>query len=333
MTTIPTRTLGTTGPAVGAIGLGCMGMSEFYGPSDREECRATITAALDMGATMLDTADMYGSGANEELIATAIRGRRENAFLATKFGFTRAADGAVTGVDASPDYVRHAVEGSLRRLGTDHIDLYYLHRVDPKTPIEDTVAAMAELVTAGKVGHLGLSEVSADTIRRAHAVHPITAVQTEYSLWSRDIETTVLPVLRELDIALVPYSPLGRGFLTGTLTDANRLAADDYRRSGHQPRFTSDAIATNLTALATVTAMATDKHCTPAQIALAWLLARGTDIVPIPGTRHRSRLAENLAAATVELTDADIEDLNEAMAHDQLRGTRYDEAEMQLIQQ
>ncbi|MFF4380278.1 aldo/keto reductase [Kitasatospora sp. NPDC001547] len=324
-----TRTLGPGGPEVGGLGLGCMGMSEFYGPGDEGEAVATIRRALELGVTMFDTADMYACGGNEKLLAAALSGRREQAFIATKFGFVRDEDGAVRGVDGSPAHVRRAADASLRRLGVEHIDLYYLHRVDPDVPIEDTVGAMAELVAAGKVRHLGLSEVAADTIRRAHAVHPITAVQTEYSVWERGVEDTVLPVLRELGIALVPYSPLGRGVLTGRLSDPAQLAPDDFRRSGHVPRLTGDAFTANLRLVDELRRLAATTGSTPAQLALAWLLAQGDDVVPVPGTRHRRRLEENAAADDLRLSSADLEQLN-AVAR-RVTGARYDTAEMRLI--
>ena len=314
--TISTRTLGSGDAAltVSALGLGCMGMSDFYGArsdegtDDERESIATLHRALDLGVTFLDTADAYGPHTNERLVGRAIAGRRDEVVLATKFGFQRDPDDpSVRAINGRPDYVRSAVEGSLQRLGTDHIDLYYQHRVDPNVPIEETVGAMAELVTAGKVRFLGLSEASADTIRRAHAVHPITAVESEYSLWSRDVEAEVLPTLRELGIGLVPYSPLGRGFLTGTITATDTLAADDFRRAN--PRFVGEALDANLVIVEKIRALAEVRRVTPAQLALAWVLAQGQDVVPIPGTRRVARLEENAAAAEIVLTDDELAQL------------------------
>lgn len=314
-TTLPSRALGALN--VSSLGLGCMGMSFAYGPPDRAEALATLHRALDLGVTLLDTADMYGSGANEELLAAVLATRRNEVVLATKFGIVTGPDGRAVGVDATPGRVREACEASLRRLGVDRIDLYYLHRTDPRVPIEDTVGAMAELVTAGKVGHLGLSEPSAATIRRAAAVHPIAAVQSEWSVFSRDVEASVVPTCRELGIGLVPYSPLGRGMLTGALRDVAGLAADDFRRS--LPRFQAENLARNLDAVAVIRDIATAHAATPGQIALAWLLAQGGDVVPIPGTKRVRYVEENAAALAVTL------DADERARLDRLRpaGDRY----------
>lgn len=313
------RTLGSL--TVSALGLGCMGMSEFYGKGDEQESVATIHAFLDAGGTLLDTADMYGPFTNEKLVGSAIKGRRDDVVLATKFGNERREDGSWVGINGKPEYVRAACDASLQRLGVDHIDLYYQHRVDKTVPIEETVGAMAELVQAGKVKHLGLSEASADTIRRAHAVHPITALQTEYSLWEREPETKVFPVLAELGIGFVPYSPLGRGFLTGQLRSEDDFAPDDFRR--HSPRFQGENFTRNLQLVDRVTELATAKGCTPAQLALAWLLAQGEHIVPIPGTKKRDRLQENLGAVDVELTGEDLARLEELAPAGVAAGGRY----------
>jgi aryl-alcohol dehydrogenase-like predicted oxidoreductase len=319
--------LGRVGPQVSALGLGCMGMSEFYGPRSEDESIATIHYALDQGLNFLDTADMYGVGTNESLVGKALAGRRDQAVLATKFGVVRdPQSGAPLGLDGSPAYVRRACDASLQRLGTDYIDLYYLHRVDPNTPIEDTVGAMAELVKAGKVRYLGLSEVAAETLRRASAVHPIAAVQSEYSLWSQDIEETVLPACRELGVALVAYSPLGRGFLTGQIKSIDDLAADDYRRSS--PRFQGENFGRNLELVSEIEAIAAAKGVKPAQLALAWVLAQGEDIVPIPGTKRRAYLAENIAALDIALSAAELERLS---ALSEPAGTRYDEGGMRRV--
>jgi aryl-alcohol dehydrogenase-like predicted oxidoreductase len=309
-----TRVLGTADAAltVSTLGLGCMGMSEFYGTADESEAVGTIHRALDLGVSFLDTADMYGPFTNEQLVGRAIAGRRDEVVLATKFGNVRdPQDPTNRRIDGSPEYVRSACDASLQRLGVDHIDLYYQHRVDKSVPIEDTVGAMAELVTAGKVRHLGLSEASVDTIRRAHAVHPITALQTEYSLWTRHVEDEILPTLRDLGIGLVPYSPLGRGFLTGTITSTDNLAADDFRR--HNPRFQGDALEANLRIVEAVRAVAERKGATPGQLALAWVLAQGDDVVPIPGTKRVRYLEENVAAAAVELSREDLDELEAAV--------------------
>jgi len=313
------RTLGSL--TVSALGLGCMGMSEFYGKGDEQESVATIHAFLDAGGTLLDTADMYGPFTNEKLVGGAIKGRRDDVVLATKFGNERREDGSWVGINGKPEYVRAACDASLQRLGVDHIDLYYQHRVDKTVPIEETVGAMAELVQAGKVKYLGLSEASADTIRRAHAMHPITALQTEYSLWEREPETKVFPVLAELGIGFVPYSPLGRGFLTGQLRSEDDFAPDDFRR--HSPRFQGENFTRNLELVDRVTELATAKGCTPAQLALAWLLAQGEHIVPIPGTKKRDRLQENLGAVDVELTAEDLARLEELAPAGVAAGGRY----------
>lgn len=314
-----TRTLGSL--TVSALGLGCMGMSEFYGKGDEQESTATIHAFLDAGGTLLDTADMYGPFTNEQLVGRAIAGRRDDVVLATKFGNERREDGSWVGINGKPEYVRAACDASLQRLGVDHIDLYYQHRVDRTVPIEETVGAMAELVQAGKVKHLGLSEASADTVRRAHAVHPISALQTEYSLWEREPETKIFPVLAELGIGFVPYSPLGRGFLTGQLRSESDFAEDDFRR--HSPRFQGENFTRNLELVDRVTELAAEKGSTPAQLALAWLLAQGAHIVPIPGTKKRDRLRENLGAVDVELSAEDLARLDELAPAGVAAGARY----------
>ncbi len=323
------RTLGAHGLEVSAVGLGCMGMSEFYGPTDESEAVAVLHHAIERGITFWDTADMYGSGANERLVGRALRGRRDEVVLATKFAVKRGPDGSFVGVSGRPEYVRAACDASLKRLGVDHIDLYYQHRVDPEVPIEDTVGAMAELVADGKVLHLGLSEAAASTLHRAAAVHPITALQSEYSLWSRDIEDEVIPACRELGIGLVAYSPLGRGFLTGAIRSIDDLAEDDWRR--FNPRFEGDNLARNLELVERIEGMAAAKGCTVAQLALAWTLARGDDIVPIPGTRRRARLDENAGATHVSLSDDDLRRIDEVFPPDEVAGTRYPEAGMTLI--
>jgi aryl-alcohol dehydrogenase-like predicted oxidoreductase len=299
-----------------------MGMSEFYGTGDEGEAIATIHRALDLGVTFLDTADMYGPFTNEQLVGKAVAGRRDEVQLATKFGNERNPDGSWVGINGRPEYVRAACDASLQRLGVDHIDLYYQHRVDRTVPIEETVGAMKELVEAGKVRHLGLSEAAADTIRRAHAVHPITALQSEYSLFTRDLEDEILPTVRELGIGLVPYSPLGRGILTGTV-DVGSLDADDSRAAGRFPRFQGEALDANLRLVGAVRALADDKGCTPGQLALAWVLAQGEDVAPIPGTKRVKYLEENVGAADVTLTDDDLAALEEAVPRDAVVGDRY----------
>jgi aryl-alcohol dehydrogenase-like predicted oxidoreductase len=307
---------------VSAQGLGCMGMSEFYGTGDEGESIATIHRALDLGVTLLDTADMYGPFTNEELVGRAVSGRRDEVVLATKFGNERAPDGTRIGINGRPEYVRSACDASLRRLGVDHIDLYYQHRVDPDTPIEDTVGAMAELVSAGKVRHLGLSEAAPGTIRRAHAVHPITALQTEWSLWTRDPETDgVLETVRELGIGFVAYSPLGRGFLSGAYRTLDDLDADDFRR--HNPRFQGENFGKNLQLVERVEEMAATKGVTAAQLALAWVLAQGDDVVPIPGTKRRTNLEENVAADDISLTPEELRRIDEVLPVGAAAGDRY----------
>ena len=321
--------LGSDGLEVSAIGLGCMGMSEFYGDADEAESIATIHHALDQGLNFLDTADMYGIGRNEELVGRAIRDRRGEVFLATKFGNVRGSDGSFRGVCGRPDYVREACDASLARLGVDVIDLYYQHRVDPDVAIEETVGAMAELVRAGKVRFLGLSEAGPATIRRAHAVHPITALQTEYSLWSRDPEEKILPTVRELGIGFVPYSPLGRGFLTGRFQRPEDIPENDFRR--FSPRFSGENFRRNLELVDKIKAMAEQKGCTPAQLALAWVLGQGEDLVPIPGTKRRTYLDENIGALAVKLTEADRTEIDAILPPGAAAGTRYPEAAMAML--
>ncbi|MGM9322823.1 aldo/keto reductase [Deinococcus aquaticus] len=319
-TDLPTR--GLRDLTVSALGLGCMGMSAFYGPRDQDENRRTLDRALDLGVTFYDTADMYGPHTNEELLGGWLRGKRDRVILATKFGIQ--ADPDAPGgrrINGTPAYVRQAVQGSLKRLNTSHIDLYYLHRVDPNTPIEDTVGAMAELVQEGLVGAIGLSEVSPDTLRRANAVHPITALQSEYSLWTRDPENGVLAACRELGVGFVPYSPLGRGFLTGQIRTPDDFAPDDFRR--HNPRFQGDAFRQNLDLVTQVQAIAAEKGCTPAQLALAWVLAQGQDLAPIPGTRRVSALEENLGALNVTLTPEDLKRIDAVFPQGAAAGDRY----------
>lgn len=324
------RKLGRNGPTVSALGLGCMGMSEFYGRRDDAESTRTIQAALDAGVNLLDTADMYGPFANEELVGRAVRGRRDQVVLATKFGIVRdASDPTRRGVSGRPEYVRASCEGSLKRLGVDAIDLYYQHRVDPKTPIEDTVGAMADLVREGKVRYIGLSEAGPQTLRRASAVHPIAALQSEYSIWSRDVEEGVLSTCRELGIGFVAYSPLGRGFLTGKIRSVEDFEPDDYRRTS--PRFQGDNFQKNLALVEKVGELAAKKGCSPSQLALAWVLAQGKDIVPIFGTKSRGRLAENLGAASLPLTPEDLRLIEEVFPAGAAAGLRYPETMMGLV--
>jgi aryl-alcohol dehydrogenase-like predicted oxidoreductase len=327
---IPRRTLGRQGLQVSAIGLGCMGMSDFYGPADEKSNLDVLNHALDIGVNFLDTADIYGiGGANERLLSKVLRTRRDEVVLATKFGNVRAPTGEFLGIDGSPTYVAAACDASLQRLGVDHIDLYYQHRVDAKVPIEETVGAMARLVEAGKVRHLGLSEAAGATVRRAASVHPIAALQTEYSLWTRDVEEDALPVCRELGIGFVPYSPLGRGFLTGAITRPDDLAADDWRRQ--TPRFQADNIAFNLRLVNAVKEMAERRGCTAAQLALAWLLDRGDDIVPIPGTRRIARLDENAAATHITLNKNDRLQIDTVLVTSPVVGERYPAASLATV--
>ncbi len=315
------RQLGNQGLTVSELGLGCMGMSEFYGMGDEAESTATIHRALELGVNFLDTADMYGRGANEELVGKAISQHREQVILATKFGVQRGEDNSFRGISGSPEYVRSACDASLKRLNTDYIDLYYQHRVDPTVPIEETVGAMAELVKQGKVRYIGLSEASAATIRRATSVHPISALQSEYSLWSRDIEDEIIPTIQELGIGLVAYSPLGRGFLSGTVTSIEDLAPDDYRRNS--PRFQGENFNKNLELVERVKEIATERSVTPGQLALAWLLAKSNDIVPIPGTKRRTYLEENVAATDIKLTPAELQRIEEVAPKNSFMGDRY----------
>jgi aryl-alcohol dehydrogenase-like predicted oxidoreductase len=316
-----TRKLGSQGLTVSELGLGCMGMSEFYGTGDEAESIATIHRALELGVTLLDTADMYGPFTNEQLVGKAIASHRNQVVLATKFGVQRSEDKGFRGINGSPEYVHQACDASLQRLGIDYIDLYYLHRVDPKVPIEETVGAMTELVQQGKVRYIGLSEAAPATIRRAASVHPITALQTEYSLWSRDPEDEILPTVRELGIGFVPYSPLGRGFLSGSITSLNDLAADDFRRNS--PRFQGENFNKNLQLVERVKEIAAEKGVTPGQLAIAWLLAQGDDIVPIPGTKRRAYLEENVAAVDITLTQEELDRIDQVAPKNVAVGDRY----------
>ncbi len=329
---LPTRTLGTQGLTVSALGLGCMTMSHGYGaPEERDEGEsiATVHRALELGVTLFDTAEMYGPFTNEELLGRALRGRRDQAIIATKFGFTFEG-GRVTGLDSRPEHIREAVEGSLRRLGTDHIDLLYQHRVDRAVPIEDVVGVMSDLVREGKVRFLGLSEAGENTLRRAHAVHPISVLQSEYSLWERNLEPRIIPVLRELGIGLVPFSPLGRGFLTGAARPAEELPEGDFRRQA-DPRYLKENFDVNMRAAAAVHAFAGGRGLTPAQVALAWLLHKGPDIVPIPGTKRRRYLEENVASAAVSLNAEDMAFLDAALPPEKISGLRYFPANMAMV--
>ncbi|MBD2434891.1 MULTISPECIES: aldo/keto reductase [Fischerella] len=323
------RKLGNQGLIVSELGLGCMGMSEYYGSRDEKEAIATIHRSLDLGLNFIDTADAYGIGHNEELIAKVIREHRQQVVLATKFGILRGKDGSIAEINGRPEYVRFACEASLRRLGVEEIDLYYQHRVDPNTPIEETVGAMAQLVQEGKVRFLGLSEAAAQTVRRAHAIHPITALQNEYSLWCRDVEAEILPTCRELGIGLVAFSPLGRGFFTSQIKNIDNLAEDDLRR--RLPRFQDENFQQNLIFLKRIEAIAQEKGCQPSQLALAWLLAQGEDIVPIPGTKRRTHLEENFGALEIQLTVDDLQRIDQVAPQGVAAGMRYPEALMRTV--